>query len=79
MTMQPTRCTEADFFDQAQAMAEGWGIYEQGAFGPYEIQADDEARVFYCDEDAVEFVKKRAAEGSEYHRRALTILGNVHD
>jgi hypothetical protein len=71
-------------FDQRQALAEGWCLMYCDGRGVIEIQRDDEAntgsrpalglRVFKYDEEAREYVAKRAAEGSRYHRQALAIV-----
>ena len=71
-------------FDQRQALAEGWCLIYSDGRGVIEIQRDDEAntfsrpflglRVFNYDEQAREYVAKRAAKGSRYHRQALAIV-----
>jgi hypothetical protein len=71
-------------FDQRQALAEGWCLMFCDDRGVIEIQRDDEAntfsrptlglRVFNYDEEAREYVAKRSAEGSPYHRQALAIV-----
>lgn len=57
------------------AALEGWGIFEVGG-GDLEIQADHDSSIF-CrggnayDDDALEFVRRRAKNGSVYHQAAL--------
>ena len=53
-----------------QALSEGWMV-----FNDCEIQYDMEGDIFDNDDDAIEFVRKRAAEGSAMHQLAL----QVHD
>lgn len=65
-------------FDNTQAFAEGWGLFNFG-----EIQRLDEGRIpggdptgdfpFDSDEAALEYVRRKAGEGSEYHRAALAL------
>lgn len=52
--------------DMTQAEEEGWGV-----FNGKEIQRIDTAEVFASDDEAVEFVKRRAEEGSEFHKAVL--------
>jgi hypothetical protein len=71
-------------FDQRQAVAEGWCLMVCDGPGVIEIQRDDEAntfsrpalglRVFKYNEEAREYVAKRAAEGSPHHQQALAIV-----
>jgi hypothetical protein len=71
-------------FDQRQALAEGWCLMFCDGRGVIEVQRDDEANmasrpalglpVFEYDEDAFQYVAKRAAEGSLYHQQALAIV-----
>jgi len=71
-------------FDQRHAIAEGWCLMFCDGRGVIEIQRDDEANtfsrpalglpVFKYDEEALEYVAKRAAEGSLYHQQALAIV-----
>lgn len=53
-----------------QADAEGWGIFNDNT-----IQRDDEADVFAGDDEAIAFVRRRAAEGSQLHAAALRRCG----
>jgi hypothetical protein len=64
-------------FDNQQAHAEGWGIFdlcEVGRADPYQLQRIDEDERFASDDDAWRYVTARAAEGSAYHRTALDFL-----
>jgi hypothetical protein len=73
-----------EYFDQRQALEEGWCLMFSDGRGVIEIQRDDEAntfsrpflglRVFKYDEEAREFVAKHAAQGSRYHQHALAII-----
>jgi hypothetical protein len=60
----------------AQADAEGWGLYEAG--DGLELQRDDAAGIFEDDCAAWRHVAGKASEGSELHRRALEILEEVN-
>lgn len=53
------------------ADAEGWGIFDVDGSGLLEIERDDEADVFACDEDAVAFVREKAEAGSGVHIAAI--------
>ena len=71
----------AQDFDNNQAEAEGWGIWEcdGSESGPYQLQRidspdDRDAPSFGDDAAAWEFVKAKAAEGSAYHVAALDYL-----
>jgi len=64
--------------DAHAADAEGWNIFE--AHGYLEIERNDvnhppyqDAPHWNSDDDAIDFVKAKAAEGSERHQRALAI------
>ncbi|HEJ2342264.1 TPA: hypothetical protein ACWLUJ_005781 [Pseudomonas aeruginosa] len=50
---------------------EGWALFEIGLSGLVEIQRDDEMAIFETDEDAVDHVKRMAAQGSQPHKDAL--------
>lgn len=50
--------------------AEGWALFDVGG-GLFEIERDDEADRFATDDDAVAWVRARAAEGSQPHIDAL--------
>lgn len=51
--------------------SEGWALFEIGLSGLVEIQRDDEMGIFETDEDAVDHVKRMAAQGSQPHKDAL--------
>lgn len=51
--------------------SEGWALFEIGRSGLVEIQRDDEMGIFETDEDALEHVKRMAAQGSQPHKDAL--------
>ncbi|KUL94303.1 hypothetical protein DK26_14900 [Bosea sp. WAO] len=63
-------------FDNTQADAEGWGIYEcdGSSNGPYQICRDDEAAVFASDDAAWRHVIDGATAGSAYHIRAMDYI-----
>ncbi len=61
-----------------RGMNEGWGIFWSDSRG-WELQRDDGARVFETDDDALDFVKAKAAAGSAYHRDCLAFLGVFPD
>lgn len=64
-------------FDNGQAHAEGWGIFdlcEEGRTDPYQLQRVDEDARFASDDEAWRHVAARAAEGSTYHSAALDFL-----
>jgi len=68
-------------FDNAQAFAEGWGLFDTGHF--YMIQRLDYPRdvdeslpeepVFGRDLDAYNHVYVQSTKGSVYHKRALRL------
>lgn len=67
------------FFDNTQAMAEGWAISEcLGHDLPWQLQQMDDKEEFpnpfQGDGDAWTFVITKAAEGSDYHKDALRFL-----
>lgn len=51
---------------------EGWALFEIGLTGKVQIQRDDESAYFGSDEDAVQYVTRKAAEGSQFHKDALS-------
>jgi len=69
-------------FDDAQANAEGWGIFEIcppfHADEPFQLEAIYNPEIgperFSSDEDAVAFVIEQAKAGSGYHVKALRYL-----
>ena len=66
-------------FDNRQAHAEGWGIFdlcEVGRPDPYQLPRIDADARFASDDDAWQHVAARAAEGSAYHRDALAFLSD---
>ena len=64
------------YFDDAQAVAEGWSIVETDGSenGPYQLQKIDEYDKFYSDDEAWIHVFMRAYLGSAYHQQALAFL-----
>jgi hypothetical protein len=62
--------------DNAAADREGWNIFNTrgSASGNFQIQKDDEAGKFATDPDAWIHVRRKAAEGSELHKKALEIV-----
>ena len=65
-------------FDQQQALAEGWGVFEAGlrhdGSERVEIQRFDDARVFPDDEKVWRHVVDQARQGSSLHRAALDLI-----
>jgi hypothetical protein len=61
-------------FNNDRAEAEGWGVFltDRG----FEIQRDDERRLFADDDEAIEHVWTQARVGSEYHQAALDIIND---
>jgi hypothetical protein len=59
-----------DDWNNDQAQAEGWAIFNLGDDLGTSIDRDDETAVFEGDEAAVAFVR---AQDTDYHRRALKI------
>lgn len=55
------------------AEAQGWALIDSGLRGP-EIQADDDARVFRSDEDALEYVERQAKRGRPEAVAALAAI-----
>jgi hypothetical protein len=58
-------------FNNTRAAKEGWGVFRTGGPRTEEIQRIDEDPRFARDEDAVASVRRRADEGSVYHRNAI--------
>jgi hypothetical protein len=56
--------------DSNAANKEGWNVFNEGE-GDARLERDDEQDMFKSDDDVWEFVAKKAAEGSDRHRRAL--------
>lgn len=67
MLLRDTPWTKADTFT---ALSEGWMV-----FNGCEIQRDDETGLFATDDDAIEHVRRLAAEGSHTHMLAI----DIHD
>jgi hypothetical protein len=65
-------------FDQEQALAEGWGVFEAGlrenGSARIEIQRFDDAKVFANDHKAWTHVVGLARQGSQLHRVALELV-----
>lgn len=63
-------------FDSTQAMEESWAIFQcfGSQAGDWQLQKLDEERVFDTDDQAWDFVIRKAAEGSEYHLSALRFI-----
>lgn len=61
--------------DSAAATKEGWDIFDCGP--RLEIERidspEDGGPLFEGDDEAIEHVRKKAAEGSDLHRRAIAI------
>lgn len=64
--------------DRRISIAEGWCIIDVDSTGVLEIEKDDDAGVFASDEEAVEFVRQKAAAGSTYHQKAMAIHLKTH-
>ena len=64
--------------DQATAAAEGWGLF--GHPDDPSIEADDEAKVFHTDDDALRFVRQLAKAGRLHAQRAIALHdGNANN
>ncbi|HNC59547.1 MAG TPA: hypothetical protein PLP33_29235 [Leptospiraceae bacterium] len=68
-------------FDSYQSFLEGWALFNDGeilrldepsATDLPELENQDEP-IFESDEAAIEFVRRKAEEGSEYHKEALLL------
>ncbi|HEP8970153.1 TPA: hypothetical protein VDU83_002489 [Pseudomonas aeruginosa] len=57
--------------EKVDLSSEGWALFEIGRSGRVEIQRDDEMGIFETDEDALDHVKRMAAQGSQPHKDAL--------
>lgn len=70
---------EAPVFDNKQANSEGWCISKTHGsdYGPFQLQRLDEKATFTLDDDAWDFVARKATEGSAYHVGAIEYL-RVH-
>jgi hypothetical protein len=64
-------------FDNAQAIVEGWDVFDVDSTGYLEIERDDEQGHFTSDAEALLHVVERARAGSAYHRAALSQCGIV--
>lgn len=69
-------------FDNTQAYREGWGLFytDRNTFrilvldDPQSIhESYPKKAVFRFDEDAIDFVKYAASQGSRYHKKALKL------
>ncbi|WPE19908.1 hypothetical protein [Shinella zoogloeoides] len=69
----------AEFYN-GQAITEGWAIFECDGSenGPFQAMKDDDQDVFATDDEVFVHIVARAAEGSEYHLKALEFL-RVHN
>lgn len=65
-------------WDNTQAFAEGWGLFDFDGTGVFHLERLDESRAFESDE-AKQYVAKLAQWGSEYHQQALKLHGTVID
>lgn len=65
--------TGTDYPASQQAVEEGWCIIWSDTRG-WEIQRDDEQKIFATDDDAQAYVEAQAAQGSAYHRQALDFV-----
>ncbi len=80
--LTPKRRTKTDYLnavpppwthkDSEAALKEGWDVWNNSKYG-MEIERLDSRMLFPSDEAAWEFVKERAEEGSELHRKAWII------
>jgi hypothetical protein len=59
------------------ADGQGWNLFNIDGLGRGEIQRDDDTAQFVSDEDAISFVRRRAAEGDAVAAKALTIAGLI--
>lgn len=73
-------------FDNTQAFKEGWSLFNDGEiqrldYGPIDENSDQTGEpVFDSDEEALDFVKSKYLEGSEYHKQALdTAIKILHN
>lgn len=66
------------YFNDDQAMSEGWIIAEcyGSENGDYQLQRIDEDEKFKSDDEAWLYVYKKAHEGSSYHQQALMFLND---
>lgn len=58
-----------------QWLQEGWDLFVRDDDGSYEIEALDEDTTFGDDATAIEFVVRRALEGSKSHLLAIWLDG----
>ena len=66
---------ETTEFNNAQAMQEGWAIFDcNGDGGRWQLQRIDEDEKFPSDDEAWTFVTDKARSGSAYHRCAIEYL-----
>lgn len=70
-----------DTFDQTQANAEGWGIFNAGEIQRLDLgpivdgKESDLPPTFAGDQEALDYVRLRASAGSAYHQQALLTPG----
>lgn len=62
-------------WDEAQALLEGWSLFDVD--GRWQLQRVDEDKKFESDAEAIIFVASKANEGSEYHMRAIEMIGTL--
>jgi hypothetical protein len=60
---------------QKLAAAEGWDLFECEEEDECQLQREDDLDLFSTDDEALAFVKARAAAGSELHALALRLCG----
>ncbi len=65
-----------NFKSNSKNTQEGWDIFfsEGSVDGDYQIQRIDEMELFSNDIEAIQFVYKKALEGSKRHRKALSTI-----
>ena len=69
-------CYEAGAWTQEDSMlatAEGWDVFEVDMSGRAQIQRDDEAMRFACDDDAIAYVVSRMNRGGALHTKAWVL------
>lgn len=59
--------------DSAHASAEGWDLFDVDGTGLLEIERVDEHERFTWDDEAVDYVRRRAMGRRPLHRKALRI------
>lgn len=66
-------------FDNAQALREGWALFNDGELQRIDCPAEQiegmpDEPIFESDEVALRHVKLQAAQGSVYHAKALALM-----